>query len=102
VIRRVRDGKVYLSQTMTDHVLKCAVGSGSPGLEGPSVDCLSNRELEVFRLLGQGLDAAQIAAKMFVSPKTVETYQARIKEKLNLSSGRELLQRAAQWVSAES
>ncbi|HEV2947899.1 MAG TPA: helix-turn-helix transcriptional regulator [Gemmataceae bacterium] len=61
---------------------------------------MSNRELEVFRLIGSGLDTKEVAEVMHVSIKTVETYQARIKEKLNLKSGRELVQRAAQWLSA--
>ena len=59
---------------------------------------LSDREMEVFRLIGEGLGTAQIAARMRVSPKTVETYRARLKEKLELSSATELMRRAVQWV----
>jgi DNA-binding NarL/FixJ family response regulator len=96
-IRRVREGKVYVSAAVADRMLKRAVGSPAGRY---SIDRLSNRELEVFRLVGSGLDTKEVAEAMNVSVKTVETYQARIKEKLDLKSGRELIQRAAQWLSA--
>jgi DNA-binding NarL/FixJ family response regulator len=96
-IRHVREGKVYLSKFMAERLLKQAVGSTSARY---SIDRLSNRELEVFRLVGDGLDTKEVADTMHVSIKTVETYLGRIKEKLNLKSGRELIQRAAQWLSA--
>jgi len=96
-IRHIREGKVYVSEAVKDRMLKRAVGAR---VAGSSIDCLSNRELEVFRLVGNGLDTKEVAHNMHVSIKTVETYQARIKEKLNLKSGRELIQRAAQWLSA--
>ena len=95
-IRYVREGKVYVSEAVKDRMLKRAVGGR---VAGSSIDCLSNRELEVFRLVGNGLDTKEVAEAMHVSTKTVETYQARIKEKLKLKSGRELIQRAAQWLS---
>lgn len=98
-IRHVRDGRVYLSKTMAERVLKGAVG---PSAGRHSIERLSNRELEVFRLMGQGKDTQELAEAMHISAKTVETYQARIKEKLHLKSGRELIQRAAQWLSAGS
>jgi len=79
--------------------LRGALGHGSGR---HSIERLSNRELEVFLLLGKGLDSQEVADSMHVSVKTVETYQGRIKEKLNLKSGRELIQRAAQWLSARS
>jgi DNA-binding CsgD family transcriptional regulator len=59
---------------------------------------LSNRELEVFQLTGQGLDTIQIGEKLRISPKTVETYKARIKEKLGIESASDLLFRAIRWV----
>jgi DNA-binding NarL/FixJ family response regulator len=96
-IRHVRQGKVYVSEAVKDRMLKRAVGAR---VAGSSIDCLSNRELEVFRLVGNGLDTKEVAEAMHVSIKTVETYQGRIKEKMNLKSGRELVQRAAQWLSA--
>jgi DNA-binding NarL/FixJ family response regulator len=96
-IRRVLEGKVYLSEGMAEQVLNRAVGRGDRAGRSP-VECLSDRELEVFQLIGQGLDTQKIAENMHVSPKTVETYRARIKEKLNLTKANELIQRAVQWV----
>jgi len=95
-IRQVRDGKVYLSDRMKEHMLKRAVTHAANPIRSP-VEDLSDRELEVFQMIGQGLDTQSIAKKMFLSPKTVETYVSRIKKKLDLASSRELLQRAAQW-----
>ncbi len=101
-IRRVRDGKVYLSEPMAQEILSRVVGGGGDarpgGVEGSPVDGLSDRELEVFELIGQGMSTHQIAEKMRLSPKTVETYRSRIKEKLNVRYGTELMQRAVQWV----
>jgi DNA-binding NarL/FixJ family response regulator len=91
-IRRVLDGKLFLSDRASQHLVHRAVGGvdGAPHRNEP-LELLSDRELEVFRLLGQALDTKKIAAMMHVSPKTIETYQARIKEKLGLASSRELL-----------
>jgi DNA-binding NarL/FixJ family response regulator len=95
-IRQVRDGKVYLSDKMKEQLLKRAVTNGGSPARSP-VEDLSDRELEVFQMIGQGLETQSIAKKMFLSPKTVETYISRIKKKLDLATSRELLQRAAQW-----
>jgi DNA-binding NarL/FixJ family response regulator len=97
-IRRVLDGKVYLSDSLAESLLNRAVGKGRSAVEQSPIDILSDRELEVFQFLGQGLDTQQIAERMHISPKTVETYRARLKEKLNLTSGSELLRKAMQWV----
>ena len=96
-IRRVQAGKVYLSEEMAEQLLGRAVGGGGT-LAQPLLATLSDRELEVFRMIGEGLDTAQVAAQMRLSPKTVETYRARIKEKLHLTSSRELLRQAVQWL----
>jgi DNA-binding NarL/FixJ family response regulator len=97
-IRRVLEDKVYLSEAMAEQVLNRAVGRTGERAGGSPVECLSDRELEVFQLIGQGLDTQKIAENMQVSPKTVETYRARIKEKLSLNKANELIQRAVQWV----
>lgn len=94
-IRQVLAGKIYLSGQMAERILHRAVNGSS---KGPSVESLSDRELEAFQLIGQGLDTHQAAERMHCSPKTVETYRARIKEKLNLESGHKLMQTAVQWV----
>ncbi len=95
-IRAVIAGKVYVSGEMADSLLHRVVGGV---LENRSpIHTLSDRELEAFELMGNGMTTESIATKMYVSPKTVETYRARIKEKLGLRNGTELIQRAAQWV----
>ena len=65
------------------------------------IDSLSDRELEVFHLIGQGYGTSQIAEKLYLSIKTIATYRTHIKEKLNLTNSRELLQYAIQWVSSQ-
>jgi DNA-binding CsgD family transcriptional regulator len=63
---------------------------------------LSDRELEVFRLIGEGHGTRRIAEELYLSVKTVESYQAHIKEKLGLQSSRDLVQRAIEWKLAEA
>jgi DNA-binding NarL/FixJ family response regulator len=95
-IRAVLAGKVYVSEELASDLLH-RVTSGQK-LERSPIDQLSNRELEAFELIGQGQTTEKIAALMNVSPKTVETYRARIKEKLQLNNVTELVRRATQWV----
>ncbi len=95
-IRTVLAGNVYVSGEMADSLLRQAVG-GAPTDRSP-IQSLSDRELEAFEMMGYGMVTESIAAKMHVSPKTVETYRARIKQKLGLKNMTELIQRAAQWV----
>jgi DNA-binding NarL/FixJ family response regulator len=63
---------------------------------------LSDRELEVFHLIGKGFKAAQIADQLFLSPKTIETYRSRIEEKLNLTSAAELLQYSIKFEKSQN
>ena len=97
-IRRVLAGGIYLSPGMTESVVRRAVAAPGKGPLPDPVAALSDRELEVFRHLGGGLDTHQIAERMQVSPKTVETYRARVKEKLGLDTATAVLQRAVRWV----
>jgi DNA-binding NarL/FixJ family response regulator len=97
-IRSVLAGKVFLSEELSGEPLHRLVGGGSKKLDRSPVEALSDRELEAFELMGQGLSTRQVAKHMHVSSKTVETYRARIKEKLGLSNFSEVIQRAAQWV----
>lgn len=91
-IRQVLRGEVYLSDHLTKRMLQHFVhGSVSPR---DPVATLSDRELEVYRLIGVGHGTRQIADELHVSTKTVESYQAHIKEKLSLRNARELLQHA--------
>jgi DNA-binding NarL/FixJ family response regulator len=94
-IRQILGGDVYLSDRLTKRMLQKFVnGSFSP--RDPLAK-LSDRELEVFRLIGAGHGTRQIADELHVSTKTVESYQAHIKEKLALRNARELVQHAVEW-----
>jgi DNA-binding NarL/FixJ family response regulator len=94
-IRQVLSGKVYLSQNMTDRLLSGMVDATG---EKRDIDSLSNRELQVFELIGEGVPTSQIAEQLNLSVKTIETHQAHIKRKLGLGSAHELNQRAIRWI----
>jgi DNA-binding NarL/FixJ family response regulator len=94
-IRQVLNGKVYLSQHMTERLLNGMVNATG---DKRDIDSLSNRELQVFELIGQGTTTSQIAEQLNLSVKTIETHQAHIKKKLGLGSAHELNQRAIRWV----
>jgi DNA-binding NarL/FixJ family response regulator len=94
-IRQILGGDVYLSDRLTKRMLQQFV-NGSISPRDPLVK-LSDRELEVFRLIGAGHGTRQIADELHVSAKTVESYQAHIKEKLALRNARELVQHAVEW-----
>jgi len=95
-IRRILRGEVYLSDRVSSKMLQQYVRGSSTARESPVAD-LSDRELEVFRLVGEGHGTRQIAEELHLSVKTVETYQAHIKEKLSLRNSRELVQHAIEW-----
>ena len=95
-VRAILQGKVYVSGDLADQLLHRAVGQKLE--ERSPIDRLSDRELQAFQLIGEGMTTEAIAEKMHVSPKTVETFRARIKEKLGLTNMNELIHRAAQWV----
>jgi DNA-binding NarL/FixJ family response regulator len=95
-VRRILDGEVYLSDRMANKMLQQYIG-GAPAAIQSRISALSDRELEVFCLIGEGRGTREIAEELHLSIKTVETYQAHIKEKLHLHSGRELIQHAVQW-----
>ena len=94
-IRLVLDGQVYLSTQMTERMLHRVV-DGRP-LEDDPISRLSNRELEVFELIGRGLTTRQIAQNLCLSPKTIESHREKIKTKLALRNSTELSRRAVQW-----
>jgi DNA-binding NarL/FixJ family response regulator len=97
-IRRVLEGKVYLSDAMVETMLQRAVGDARKESMRSPLDALANRELEVFRLIGQGVKTSAIAERLHLSVKTIETYRERIREKLDLSDGTELAHYATQWM----
>lgn len=98
-IRQVLAGGVYISDEIATSLATQFV-TGKSSAEKSPIDQLSDRELEVFELLGQGRGTRQIAEVLRVSVKTVQAYCARIKEKLNLSSATELLREAVRWHEA--
>lgn len=100
-IRAVLGGKLYLSPRMQENFAGRFVDDEAGGLHAP-VKKLSDRELEVFRLLGLGYETRRVAQLLNVSIKTVQAYCARIKEKLQLANASELLREAIRWNDAQS
>lgn len=99
-LREVLTGRIYLSENMVGEVLQKIVPGPQRGAEA-GVGRLTDRELEVLRMIGNGVTTAEIAQKLHLSVKTIETYRERIKEKLNLSRASELLKYAIQWAHSQ-
>jgi DNA-binding NarL/FixJ family response regulator len=97
-IRRVLAGKVWLSETMSERLLQRAVGEEGAKVQRSPLADLADREIEVFRLIGEGVKTAEIAKRLYLSIKTVETYRDRIRQKLDLADGTKLAHYATQWV----
>ena len=100
-IRRVLEGELYLSDEMKKRMLHQFV-NGQAQLPASPVERLSDRELEVFRLIGLGHGTRQIAEELHLSVKTVETHRAHVMDKMRLRTAHELALRAFQWVHHES
>ncbi len=100
-IGKVLAGQVYVSECMSDRIVRSFLG-GTAKTQSPSVSSLSDRELEVFRLIGQGYGTRKIAGMLHLSIKTIETYRAHIKFKLDLDNSSHLLRYAVQWVGSQS
>lgn len=98
-IRKVLAGEVYVSESMAARMLQHVVDGRSATV--PTLELLSDRELEVFQLIGKGIGTRQIAAQLHLSIKTIESYREHIKRKLQLKSGPELVQHAVHWVKSE-
>lgn len=96
-LQRVNSGQIYLSERMTNRMLDQVLTDKLESTRSP-IETLSNRELEVFEMIGKGMATKQIAARLGLSPKTIETYREHIKQKLNLSNATELTRNAVQWV----
>jgi DNA-binding NarL/FixJ family response regulator len=95
-VRQVLNGEIYLSPTMAARLLHSVVG-GYP-LDHDPIQGLSNRELEVFGLIGEGITTKQIALRLHLSSKTIESHREKIKAKLGAANSAELSRRAVQWV----
>ncbi len=99
-VRRVLEGGIYVSDEINERLL-LGIASRQGHVTQSPLEVLSDRELEVFELTGRGLGTREIAERLHLSIKTVESYRARIKNKLNLSNASELMQHAVQWVESE-
>lgn len=100
--RQVLGGGIYVSQEINERLLLSMAEGGRERLMQSPLEILSDRELEVFELTGNGVSTREIAERLHLSVKTIESYRARIKNKLNLESATELMQRAVQWVESEA
>jgi DNA-binding NarL/FixJ family response regulator len=97
-LRRILSREIYVSDRVANQMLRQFVGgSGAAAVKRSPFDDLSDRELEVLRLIGEGQGTRQIAEGLHLSIKTVETYQGHLKDKLGLKNSRELVQYAIQW-----
>lgn len=96
-IRRVLQGKIYICDTMIDHFLERSI-TGVQNFNESPVEKLSEREFEVFNLIGKGMTNRSIAEVLSVSTNTISTYRERIKDKLNLQNNAELNRYAMQWI----
>jgi DNA-binding NarL/FixJ family response regulator len=99
-IRQVLGGQVYVSQRMSATLLDGLTGRRPRGSNSP-IEKLSDREFEVFQLIGQGNSTQEIAAQLHLSPKTVDVHRGHIKEKLELTSATSLVRHAVRWVETQ-
>ncbi len=96
-IHRLLEGGLYLSRRMSDQLLESAVRTKG-GRDARPIQGLSDREFEVLEMIGLGQGATEIARRLHLSVKTIETYQAKLKEKLKLPDAAGLFQYALRWV----
>ena len=95
-IRRVLSGEVHLSEHMITRILRKVAEGDEPKTSGP-IDTLSDRELQVLRLIGQGFGTSEISEKLHISVKTVETHREHLKSKLAIGTAAELTRYAIEW-----
>ncbi|MFA5422769.1 MAG: response regulator transcription factor [Phycisphaerae bacterium] len=100
-IRKIQSGRIFVSDNVAAKMMNKIVGGG-PDVGASAIDKLSDRELEVFSLIGQGYSTRKIAQRLHLSIKTIETYRAHLKDKLNLSDATELLQYAIRWATSQA
>lgn len=99
-IRQVLSGKLYVSEQMSARILE-GVSGRQPATQCSAIKQLTDRELEIFQLIGQGLSTQEIANKLHLSAKTVHAHRASIKDKLEIKSVTELISYAARWAVQE-
>lgn len=100
-LRRILNREIYVSDHVANKMLRQFAAGGSRTPNRSPLDELSDRELEVLRLIGEGHSTRQIAEDLHLSVKTVETYQGHLKDKLGLKNSRELVQYAVEWIVRE-
>lgn len=100
-VRRVLEGRIYLSERASAPLLARIAEAGSEHGGRSPLGVLSDRELEVFQLVGAGATTREIAERLHLSVKTVESYKTRIKNKLTLKSASELIRFAVHWVEVD-
>ena len=99
-VRRVLRGGLQLSEELKDRLLVTAA-TGGKGVALSPLHALSDRELEVFEMTGHGIPTREISERLHLSVKTVESYRSRIKQKMGLANGAELMRQALAWVEGE-
>jgi DNA-binding NarL/FixJ family response regulator len=99
-IRQVLQGKIYLSENMASKVLEVFSGRRQRE-ESSTLDKLSDREFEVFRLLGQGLTTREISQRLRLGTKTVDTHRLHLRQKLGFKTGAALIKYAIQWAGSQ-
>ena len=100
-IRQVLDGHIYVSEKMSAKILEIFSGHRADVTHSP-VEKLTDREFEVFQLIGQGVETRQMAEKLHLSTKTIEVHRANIKAKLQLNSMAELIRYAVRWIESQN
>ena len=99
-IRQVLSGKVFVSESMSAQILDNFAGVRSTKRKSP-IENLTDREFEVFKLIGEGCITREIAKRLHISPKTVDVYRQNLKERLKLPSATSLIQHAVRWVETQ-
>ena len=99
-IRRVLNGQVYVSEEISERILENLSSRKPRGSHSP-IEKLSDREFEIFQLIGQGQSTREIANQLHLSPKTVDVHRGHIKEKLELKDATSLVRHAVRWVETQ-
>jgi DNA-binding NarL/FixJ family response regulator len=99
-VKKVLCGGMYVSEELSEKLLMNAM-QGKKDPSNSPVEVLSDRELEVFELIGKGKGSNEIAAQLHLAPKTVETYRSRIKEKMNFKNSTEMMFQAVKWAATD-
>lgn len=99
-IRAALGGEVFASKAVTTHLLKSLSPKRSSSRSRSMLDCLTDREVEVFELIGRARNNQEIAQKLGISPRTLDAHRAHIREKLGFADGNELTRQAIRWVES--